>query len=615
MRLPFGLGRRSSSGDGASSDGSGAESGAAPVRPTAAPSRAWASLPPIQRTAGSMPLVAAPRTFASALPGSHPLPPIVQPLGHEVSSLATPGLVVARTRPVQGGGSGSIPAPVQRRARGGSRPAQADAAPFVVAEPQTVDHLAHDGHVDVAPPVAPIRTMPTVSRLAVRVPDRPLTSAASAALPAAVQRAAAAAVAEAASSGTPAPTPSGGMRRVPSSMPLAKPALSRQASVGTDLPAPSIPAAPTTVTRGGLGEPMTSLPASARPISAPGPVLSRSTTSGPMPIAAASLRSPVQRSAAGSGPASQRLALSPRATAVAAPATLPRLPQLPHLPVSRSASAAGSSGASPSPAPERAATPAASPEIRPIAGANPIRTSFAIQREAADDFEDESGDDAALPSPWWAPATEAQARPAAPGQLGADGPATSIQRIAARDAAPPMRSAFGGPSRPSALGAAPAGSRAPVQRVSAPGPRPSPPAMTLAREPGNRAAIAAPAEPAAPSISFPPRTLGGGAVVQTSPAPASASFAGASAGASGPVASVQRDGSVAVAAPTPVPPTGQSGPVNPSGGSGSAGTGSSSHSERDLDELAQALFGRIRGRIRSDLIYDREAKGLTFDNV
>ena len=43
--------------------------------------------------------------------------------------------------------------------------------------------------------------------------------------------------------------------------------------------------------------------------------------------------------------------------------------------------------------------------------------------------------------------------------------------------------------------------------------------------------------------------------------------------------------------------------------------GSGLPSERDLDELAQALFGRIRGRLRNDLIYDREAKGLTFDNV
>jgi hypothetical protein len=48
-------------------------------------------------------------------------------------------------------------------------------------------------------------------------------------------------------------------------------------------------------------------------------------------------------------------------------------------------------------------------------------------------------------------------------------------------------------------------------------------------------------------------------------------------------------------------------------GTGAAGT--RAHSDRELEELAQALFSRIRSRLRSDLIHDREAKGLTFDNV
>jgi hypothetical protein len=38
-------------------------------------------------------------------------------------------------------------------------------------------------------------------------------------------------------------------------------------------------------------------------------------------------------------------------------------------------------------------------------------------------------------------------------------------------------------------------------------------------------------------------------------------------------------------------------------------------SDRELEELAQALFGRIRRRFRSELIHDREAKGLGFDHV
>jgi len=39
------------------------------------------------------------------------------------------------------------------------------------------------------------------------------------------------------------------------------------------------------------------------------------------------------------------------------------------------------------------------------------------------------------------------------------------------------------------------------------------------------------------------------------------------------------------------------------------------HSERELDDLARQLFGRIRTRLRADLLQDREAAGFTFDNV
>ena len=103
--------------------------------------------------------------------------------------------------------------------------------------------------------------------------------------------------------------------------------------------------------------------------------------------------------------------------------------------------------------------------------------------------------------------------------------------------------------------------------------------------------------------------------VQTSLVRSSAPLA-ASFGRIGPNPVIQRDGgNVAMQAETP--------PAAPTGPAGAAGSGpvpptgpaSSGHSEKDLDELAQALFGRIRGRLRSDLIYDREAKGLTFDNV
>lgn len=38
------------------------------------------------------------------------------------------------------------------------------------------------------------------------------------------------------------------------------------------------------------------------------------------------------------------------------------------------------------------------------------------------------------------------------------------------------------------------------------------------------------------------------------------------------------------------------------------------HTETELDELARAIFGRIRTHLRSEVIHEREAKGLSFDS-
>ena len=40
---------------------------------------------------------------------------------------------------------------------------------------------------------------------------------------------------------------------------------------------------------------------------------------------------------------------------------------------------------------------------------------------------------------------------------------------------------------------------------------------------------------------------------------------------------------------------------------------SNGRSDRELDELAKALFGRIRTQLKSEVIHEREAKGLGFD--
>lgn len=597
MRLPFGFGRRSGSGDGATGGGSGASP--APV-PVSAPSRAWASLPPIQRTAGAMPLVAAPAAFAGGLPGATALPPIVQPLGHEVSSLATPGLVVARTRPVEAAAAGSIPAPVHRRA---ARPGRSSAA---VAQRST---NAHDEHPhEAAEPASsaiaavqpePIRSLPTVSRMTIRMPDRPLTSAAAAARPAAVQRAAAAAAAAAPSSGPGLPAPSGGMRRVPAGGPANQPAVSREPASDTT-PAPfAIAAAPST--RTGLGEPLTAAPASARPITAAAaPIVSRSTTAGPMPTAASTLRPAVQR-AASSVPA-QPLALPGTRTGAPPNATDAHASALPHLPVARSAS---SPGATPSSTPTTsavapAAQPTATTEIRPIAAANPIRPSIALQRSAPD--EGAADDDAAgLRSPWWAPAAEATG----PASFGAgsdlDGP--SIQRSAAArpssafDADSEASSAARTDRRPVQAFARPSASA--VQRSAGPGPRAAMPVRRAADDHTHAPSAPLAIDPAdGRAVSAPGRSIVTEPVVQTSRAGGAIAVAvPGAAGAPHGSTVVQRE----TAAETPVaaPPTTQSGP----------------RSERDLDDLAQALFGRIQRRIRSELIHDREAKGLTFDNI
>jgi hypothetical protein len=113
--------------------------------------------------------------------------------------------------------------------------------------------------------------------------------------------------------------------------------------------------------------------------------------------------------------------------------------------------------------------------------------------------------------------------------------------------------------------------------------------LTLARLQGS-AALAASSSPAMPVVArivadatspAAPRPF-----VQTSPAPSG----GSTAEAFTAIPVVQRvDG----AAPAPA-----------------AGEG---RSDSELDELARALFGRIRSHLRAEVIHEREAKGLTFD--
>ena len=128
MRLPWPFGRHSTEGPsaaaGAPADGLAPEAGpdtADPaVAPLAPPTGAWARLPAIQRTVGDVPVVAPARPFLAGVPGARPLPPIVEPLGHEVTPLAPAGLIAAPPSPVASLTSHAplTPRSVQRHASG-----------------------------------------------------------------------------------------------------------------------------------------------------------------------------------------------------------------------------------------------------------------------------------------------------------------------------------------------------------------------------------------------------------------------------------------------------------------------------------------------------------------
>ena len=165
MRLPWPFGRRTPS-DGpspAAPEGATPSASSTPTT-TPPPTGAWTLLPPIQRTVGDTPLVAPSAPFLDEVPGHRPLPPIVQALGHETGPSAPPGLVLAKSTAVPSLTSG-VPMPVQRRTAAAS-----PAAPETWSEPEPV--------AEVAEAAAPVRHLRTVTPAAtVAPPPRPLTRA------------------------------------------------------------------------------------------------------------------------------------------------------------------------------------------------------------------------------------------------------------------------------------------------------------------------------------------------------------------------------------------------------------------------------------------------------
>ncbi|MEI7744521.1 MAG: hypothetical protein WCK58_12335 [Chloroflexota bacterium] len=270
--------------------------------------------------------------------------------------------------------------------------------------------------------------------------------------------------------------------------------------------------------------------------------------------------------------------------------------------------------------------------VLPLLGARPLRPSVTVAREIA-----EPGASSASLSP-------AATAPGLPGAVparwsaGADLPAT-IGRLPADGAGDvvPLR-----PLDAPEAGSTPAGPAMPGEIVfPARGAAPGTPAASVAiPDMARRATVRTPAASWSTSGSraAPASSSGGRApIAQRSmalarPSVAAAAAAAASSPAAVPAASAAR--SITAAAPTAAPAvTVQTSPAS-GGGSGlaagltttpvvqrvdgaapapAAGDGGGSHSDTELDELAQALFGRIRTHLRLEVIHEREAKGLTFD--
>ncbi len=110
MRWPFG--RKSSRGAGPP-----AAIDAAPAA-VARPDAAWRSLPAIQRAIGDPPVVAPAAPFAAALATRQPPGLALEALGHEVSPLAAPGVLIGLAGPPTALNSGRLELPVQRATQG-----------------------------------------------------------------------------------------------------------------------------------------------------------------------------------------------------------------------------------------------------------------------------------------------------------------------------------------------------------------------------------------------------------------------------------------------------------------------------------------------------------------
>ncbi len=660
MRLPWPFGR-SASDDGASSGSQGvggagtpsassvdATSAAAeaPIRPTGA----WRTLPPIQRSSGPPPVVAPAAPFLADVPGHAALPPIVTPLGHESSPSAPAGLVVAHPHAVPSlTSSAPLPSrPVQRHAAGGESASaaapdwDAEEPPVVARQPDTASRAAASPSSSpspaLAPELPPIRSLSAVAPSAAVTPaSRPLTQTAPTLAPLPSGRPGGATMAHDAARSRPADVapPIQASGRVPKSVssPSAGPTdagraplapVRRFAELPVETPAPPVQREAAGHRRAGLGAPLPAPPDSAvaqrlpmrpsQPAARPG-----------VPASPGAPVAPTPRLSDGHHPAHDDGPIT-----APAPAAPPR--PLPVLPVVRqrqdtahaefATSAASPSGARRS-TPASPTSPATQPTVArqtasvlPTVGARPLRPAVtstqAVPSAAAPSPGGAAGTGAGPDAPSAVPArwdtgdalpptvtslpAPTRAEPDLPVQLSPVGaatrPAAGPQGAdGAREILFPPRDGTGGEGPawssggfPAAPAAAPAAQAASGSSRSAP--------LTLARS-----VVAAPAQaqPAAPALANAPVV----ARIVADPA---------SPGAPPVVQALPSGGGIPVATFTATPIV-----QREEAPASTAAQPSNGRSERELDELAKALFGRFRMQIKSEVIHEREAKGLGFD--
>jgi hypothetical protein len=678
--------------------------------PLAAPTGAWAALPPIQRTVGGAPVVAPAEPFLARVPGHLPLPPIVQPLGHDTGPGAPVGLVVARpeppARPIASLTS-SAPMPTRAVQRNAGPPVSeasaASAGGLDAAWTEVATDAAEAGSVAPGAGQPAVRSLATVTPAATVVPPaRPLTQAPVSPLPIGrgVQRHAARDAAGGPASGRPVADDTSPAPRSPAGLPqpatINRWAEATSASSADPGAAASLPALPSSATtpatagsgasapgtgprpaaagaarRPGLGAPISVPPASAvaqrlpmrqapRPasVATPGPLHRQAPTGDRRaPVSEGTrpaLGGPGQASAPGSGHgvASGRA----RDSRAAAHGTLPVLPVArtprPGQPAPSQRPVAGAGGASPAdPADHgddaltRAAlttagrSASAKPTVAPLLGARPLRpvVAPAVQRQPSQAGEEPVAarwvDDDQLPATVsGSPRARTTAQPVGPGvaaaieiggrpgSIGGELDATAPDPGAVREIVFPPRDGLPPGSGPAGAGAASGGAR-----VAAPGVQRT---MRLATPP-ERDALGRPA------LDGPHRVAGPAAAPRSSsalePGAAPLMLARPALAAQGAVTrSDQPVGGTVVAQPAaPVVQTSSAGSTPPpatlpaivatpivqrvEGAAPTPDEDTGGHSDSELDELARALFGRIRTHLRAEVIHEREARGLTFD--